>query len=195
MMSNFIQIKQPVWRVDPDALRRHIDLHADLRSQRYQDLASTPAYDQSAAADAAFHTLDIAEYLAVNRFYCAAHELMVIVVARLECLERLLRHPKLLSREPLNVLYAREPFEPDDGPSALYANGAHREDLFTGLPTRVQRRADPKPLVDEISLGIDDHLPSNPVRPGNTPDQHQVLPGHWLNLEYRAARVYRAAPP
>ena len=120
-MSNFIQVQQPLGRVDPNALRGDVDLDTDLRGQGYQDLSALPAHDEPAAADAALHALDASERLTPHRFHGASHELVVIEPPRLERLQLLLGHPQLLPRKPLHVVDPRAPFEPDDRPPALRA--------------------------------------------------------------------------
>jgi hypothetical protein len=194
-MSNFIQVQQPVGRVDPDALCSNVDLDADLRGQGNQDLSAPPDYDEPAAAGTALYPIDLSDRFTLHRFHGAPYELVVIEATRLEGLQLPFGHPQFLPCEPLHIFDPRESFEPYNRPAALYAGSADCQRRIAGGTARLHRGASPKPLADEIRFRIDHDLPADPVRPGNTPDQHEVFPGHALNPGYRAAPARRAAPP
>jgi hypothetical protein len=176
-MSNFIQIQQPVWRIDPDALRLDIDVDADFRSERDLDLSARSCDNKTASPGTPFDTLDVADCFALHRFHGAAHQLMVVEAPRFERRKRALGDAQFLARKPLDILNPRETVEPDHWPAALHARRSDCQCLFAAGPARLKRRTDAKPLVDEIRFRVDHHLPADAMGAGNTPDQHHFIPG------------------
>jgi hypothetical protein len=120
-MSNFIQIQQPVWRVDPDALRLDIDVDTDFHSERNQNFPSRSRDNEPASPGSTFDTLDVADRFAFHRFHGAAHQLMVVEVPGFERRESALGNAQLLARKALDILDPCETVEPDHRPAALHA--------------------------------------------------------------------------
>ena len=106
-MSNFIQLEQSLRRFDPDPAAGDVDLDADVDGERDQYF-TTRAFDhQPACARAAVHPSHRADAPAVGRLHRASDELVLVVVTRLERLQRFFGDSQLESRKALGGLDAR----------------------------------------------------------------------------------------
>ena len=137
-----IHLEQSLRRRDPNPLPLDVDLDANLGGQRNQHLAARPLDHQQAARRAAIHPHHVPDALAGHGLHRAADQLVVVVRARLERLQRLFRHSQLQSGEPFDVLDRREPFEADHRPAVLHARRRRPSAARRPAPTasRTSRR-------------------------------------------------------
>ena len=175
-MSNFIQFQQSLRGIDPDLPVRDVDIDADINGQRNQDLAARPVDHQPASARASFDLRHLADGPTVGRFDRAPDELMLVVGAGPERLQRVFRNPQLLPREPLDVLNPIEPGEADDRTPVLHAHRGDRQLLLAAIRLDPDDGACGESLLDEIRFGIDDDLAFQAVGPADAPHERHLLP-------------------
>src|SRR5688572_14100701 len=177
-MSNFIQLEQSLGRFDPDSPGGDVDVDADLSGQRHQYFTTRTVDDQPAAAGTALNPNDRSYRLAFRRLDRATNQLMLVVAARLERLQRCLRNSQLESSEALDRFDARQSFEADHRAAVLHARGRNRELFFASRRSRPQRRSRAEPFGDEIRLGIDNDIAAETMGPGHPAHDSHVIPRH-----------------
>jgi hypothetical protein len=175
-MSNFIQLEQSLRRFDPDSPRRHVNVDADVSRQRDQYFTTLTVHHQPAAASTALNPNDRAYRRAIDRLHGAADQLMLVVAARLERLQRGFRNSQLEPGEPFDRFDAGQPFEADDRPAIVHARRRDRELFVPSLRSRPQRGSRAEPFGDEVSLGIDHHIAAETVWPGHATHDSHVVP-------------------
>src|SRR5688572_23470712 len=191
-MSNFIQFEQPLRRCDPNPARGHVDLDADVDRERDQYFTTRALDHQPASAGAAVHPDDGADPGAVSRFHRASGKLVLVVAPRLERLERFFGNSQLESREPLDRIDARQPFEANHRLAVLHPGGRDRELFLASRGSCPHRGAGSKSLGDEIRFRVDDDIAAETVRPRHPADDRHLVP---VSHSLRRVRFAEPAPP
>ena len=188
-MSNFIQLEQAFRRFNPDPPAGDVDLDADVGGQRDQYFTTRALDHQPASTGATVHPNDRPHRRARSRFHRATHQLVLVVAARLERLQRFFRNPQLEPGKLLGGLDARQSFEADDRPAVLHPRGGNRELFVPPRQPRPQRRAGPEPFRDEIRFWLDDDVAAETVGPRHAADDRHVIP-----VSHSPRRVRPAEP-
>src|SRR5687767_11600498 len=174
-MSNFIQLEQSLRRFDPDPAAGDVDLDADVDGERDQYFTTRTLDHQPASTSPAVHP-DHRSDRAVTRAHRTSNELMLVVLPRLERLQRFFRDSQLEPREPLGRFDARHAFETDNWPPVLHPCRRDRELLLALRGSHPHRRAGPKPLGDEVRFRVDDDIAAETVGPRHPADHRHVVP-------------------
>src|SRR5207237_10092051 len=106
---------------------------AVTNAHRTQYPPAGPAAAQPASARASVHLRHLADGPTVGRSDRAPDELMLVVGAGPERLQRVFRNPQPLPREPLDVLNPIEPGEADDRKPVMQANRGDRQLLIDAI--------------------------------------------------------------
>ena len=91
-------------RINPDFPVRHVDLDADVDGQRNQDLAPRSVSPPAGSRRRRLRPSRPRRRRRLGRLHRAPDELMLVVRARLQRLQRLFGHPQLEAGKPFHVL-------------------------------------------------------------------------------------------
>ena len=135
-----------------------------------------PNHHEVAAGGWPFHAVDLADEVSLDRLDAAAAQFVPVVVTCGQRPQVLDRDSELDSGHRLGVIHGVDAEYPNHRPSLVDARLTELNGLDCPRPPRIHHSAGPKPLRDEVGLGIDNHFTTIAVGARDAADHSHRVP-------------------